>query len=72
MITVTISVNGSAIFARSAVNRGPNRINPKVCDYEIDTGDTIQHDPGDGAVVLSHALLDTIKEQAAKSDLALP
>ena len=60
MITVTISINGEPIFTRSACR--VNEINPNCFEYRVDTGEHILHDPKDGAVGLSHKLLETITE----------
>jgi hypothetical protein len=62
MLGVTIHVNGTVIYARTAVNRGKPDKNGMVV-YETDTGITVRHNPKDGAVVLAKKLLDTIKEQ---------
>ena len=60
MITVTIFVNGSPVYSRSARNvtgksSGPNR-------YLVDTGDVIQHFREEGAVVLAKKMLDTVHD----------
>lgn len=62
MLGISIHINGQAIYARTAVNRGKTDGIGRTC-YEVDTGDTIWHDPADGAVELARKLLDTIKEQ---------
>jgi len=61
MITVTISINGSPIFARSATREQPMQKDGKY-PYDVDTGETVLHHPDDGAVTLAKQLLDTIHE----------
>lgn len=61
MITVTISINGSPIFTRSATQELPMQKDGKY-PYDIDTGETVLHHPNDGAVALAKMLLDTITE----------
>lgn len=61
MIGVTIHINGTAIFARTAVNQ--QRSQGEYTVYKCDDGSVILHKRGDGAVVLAKKLLDTIKEQ---------
>jgi len=63
VFTVAILINGSPIFARSAVNRGKVSPGSEECLYEVDTGEEVLHDPDDGAVKLARKLLDTIREQ---------
>jgi len=66
MLTVAILINGQPIMARSAVNTGKRCSSDKHDNrmvYDVDDGKQVYHDPNDGAVVLSHKLLDTIKEQ---------
>lgn len=58
MITVSIFINGTPIFTRSARNitgtlSGLN-------EYRVDTGDIISHLREDGAIQLAHKMLDTI------------
>ena len=62
MITVAILINGEPIMARSATITTPRENLGGVCDYRVDTGEIIQHRRSDGAVLLAHKLLDTIKE----------
>ena len=67
MITVTISINGNPIMARSAVNTGETCIagrgrTEKVTKYAVDDGGYVYHNPDDGAVPLAIQLLETIKE----------
>lgn len=65
MITVSILINGNAIYTRSAVNVTDENVRIKAdtkCTYEVDTGVKIVHRYGDGAVVLAKLMLDTIKE----------
>jgi len=62
MITVTISINGSPIFTRSAVRR-EQRAQGKTCTYDVDDGSVIEHPPISGAVSLAIKMLATIREQ---------
>ena len=62
MIGVSIHINGTVIYARTAVNRGPVGEQGR-CEYEVDDGSTVFHKQSDGAVALAYKLLDTIKEQ---------
>lgn len=63
MITVSILINGQPIYTRSAVNKGELKNNKELCEYHVDNGLTILHNPKDGAVKLAKRLLDTIKEE---------
>jgi|WetSurSiteA1Bulk_404760.scaffolds.fasta_scaffold323408_2 hypothetical protein len=49
-------------MARSAYNTRKPGSKPGFVIYHIDTGKTVEHHPGDGAVALAKMLLDTIKE----------
>jgi len=63
MITVSILINGNPLMARSAVNVSDPYCNKDgTCNYKLDTGKIIRHNPNDGAVVLAKKMLDTIKE----------
>ena len=57
MITVSISINGDIIYARTAQNRLEEH-----GVYILDTGERIHHDPHDGAVALAVKMLHTIEE----------
>jgi len=59
MFTVSILINGQPILTRSA-----RRISGKrgKCLYNVDDGNTVEHKPTDGAVVLAKKLLDLIEE----------
>lgn len=57
MIGVFITINGTTIYARTAVNRLKER-----GVYVGDDGSEIKHDPKDGAVALAIKMLETIKE----------
>lgn len=57
MMTVSISINGGPIYARTVVNRIKER-----GGYECDDGSLIEHDPKDGAVALAIKALQTIHE----------
>ena len=58
MITVSISINGRVIYARSARNVGGEDI----CKYRLDDGSFILHKRKNGAIKLAKKMLDTIKE----------
>lgn len=70
MITVTIYINGTPIFTRSAVNMGKK--DEKFSKYKVDTGAWILHDPEEGAVVLATKMLQTIKEPGLKIKTNIP
>ena len=57
MLTVSILINGKAIYARSVVNRLV-----ECGKYVCDDGTFIEHDPSDGAVALAIKALQTIRE----------
>jgi hypothetical protein len=57
MLTVSISINGEPIFARTVVNRLA-----ETGAYLCDDGSKIKHDPDEGAVALAIKALRTIKE----------
>lgn len=57
MLTVSISVNGEVIYARTLVNRIAEE-----GAYISDDGRKIKHDPKDGAIALAIKALKTIKE----------
>ena len=65
MISVSISINGEAIFARSARNQSTTDDNGKT-QYITDAGDVIYHDRDKGAVDLAIEMLKTIKENMDK------
>jgi hypothetical protein len=56
MITVSISINGEPLFARTAVNRLEEH-----GVYILDTGERIHHNPDEGAVALAQKMLATIE-----------
>jgi hypothetical protein len=65
MITVVVLINEHPIFTRSARNLG--YVNAKsmdldLCEYKVDTGDTLYHKRSDGFVPLVKQMLDTIDE----------
>lgn len=62
MITVSISINGEPIFARTAVNTGKKLVNGCLV-YAVDDGGKVHHNPSRGVVKLAEKLLKTIKEQ---------
>ena len=61
MISVTISINGTPVMARSAVNVGEG-YKPGTCQYEVDDARVITHNPDDGAVALAIEMLRGIRE----------
>lgn len=61
MITVSILINGQPILTRSAVNKGKGT--KTKCKYQLDDGNTILHDPNDGAASLAIKMLGCIKEK---------
>lgn len=69
MLSVTISINGHPIMARSVVkSRVETTSNPPLNVYHCDDGTTIYHDPADGAVALAIKALQTIKEPKTGRD----
>jgi len=62
MLSVAIMINGNPIMARSATNKG-KVVGIEECQYLVDDGSIIYHNPDDGAVKLAIKLLETIKEQ---------
>ena len=65
MITVTISINGNAIYTRTAVNRDTQ---PSGFDkYELDDGRIVLHKRREGAVPLAIRMLAEIREQDVES-----
>lgn len=61
MIGVYITINGTTIFARTAVNRLK-----EIGKYVADDGSYIDHDPEDGAIPLAIKMLETINENPDK------
>lgn len=57
MLTVSISINGEPIYARTVVNRLKDK-----GVYVCDDGSEIEHDPKEGAVELAVKALKTIVE----------
>ena len=55
MFTVSILINGQPLYTRSCFRE-------KTGIYKVDDGSIIEHEYNDGAIVLAHKLLDTIKE----------
>jgi hypothetical protein len=58
MITVQININGNCIMAKSATRIG--EIKDGIAQYRTDCNRVIEHKPEDGAIVLSHKLLDLL------------
>ena len=60
MITVTIFINGSPIYSRSARNlTGKEK---GLSKYRCDDGTIIKHQREEGAIILAKRMLDTIEE----------
>lgn len=65
MVTVTISVQGSPVFTRSAMRiRNGDRDT-----YVVDTGKRIRHREDEGLVSLSRKMLGTIQEPQEKPQI---
>lgn len=62
MIGVYITINGTPIFARTAVNRLRER-----GVYIADDGSEIEHNPEDGAIALAIKMLQTIQDDPDKA-----
>ena len=62
MITVTISINGQVLYARSAIRKGPINKDGRPNNYVCDDGLLIVHKYDDGAVPLAIKMLKGIKE----------
>lgn len=61
MITVSVSINGEPIFARTARNvEGPDK--EGLHTYKVDDGSSIKHHRSNGAISLAIKMLETIKE----------
>lgn len=60
MITVSISINGEPIFARTA--RNIKNIEDGYSSYDVDDGRTLKHKREDGAIKLAIQMLEGIKE----------
>lgn len=60
MITVAILINGNPIVAKNAINQIYENEKGETA-YKTDSGEIIYHNREDGAVVLAHKLLDTIR-----------
>ena len=59
MISVGVSINGKPIYARSAKRVGDDNV---LSEYLLDSGETVQHNPSEGAIKLAIKMLETIKE----------
>lgn len=67
MITVSISINGSVVAARSARNTGniprPSKGEDGTwCSYLMDDGNVLFHRREDGAIKLAGMMLEKVKE----------
>ncbi len=58
MITVSISVNGETVYARTAVNRLKEHGH-----YILDTGERVIHEPEEGVAALAIKMLHTIEDR---------
>ena len=67
MITVSILINSSPIFTRSAVNVGAEAKGIRSM-YSLDDGSMLYHDPSKGAIALAIAMLKTIHEPKGVTD----
>ena len=61
MITVSIAINGVVIMTKSVIRIEEPGKN-KLAKYKSDCGKIIEHDPDDGAINLSHKMLDLLHE----------
>ncbi len=61
MITVSIFINGSPIYTRSAVNTDEQDA-AGATKYSCDDGSTLVHHRRDGAVILAMKMLETVDE----------
>lgn len=70
MLTVTVSINGSVIAARTVMNTGTSAETSRgaLTRYRSDDGTIILHLPSDGAIKLAIAALETIKEWKGKPE----
>ena len=62
MMSVSILINGKAIYTRTAVNVRRAKFPQRGCIYKLDTGQEIVHDPDEGGVALARKMLNTIVE----------
>lgn len=62
MISVSIAINGSPIYTRTAVNRG--EVSNGLTKYELDDGSTILHRRSDGAVSLAIRINAAVGKEA--------
>lgn len=61
MMTVVIYVNGTPVYARSAVNVGSENEKGET-KYICDAGKSIRHKREDGAIELAKKMLDSIRD----------
>ena len=61
MITVNIAINGSVIYARTAVNTSEHTDDGKTI-YALDDGSTLEYQAGNGSLNLVREMLNTIHE----------
>ena len=62
MISVSVCINGRALFVRSA-RKITDNADDEMNQYKVDTGQIIEHVPNEGAVELSNKLLATIDDR---------
>ena len=62
MFTVSISLNGEPIYARSARRQQDKVEKGQRVTYKTDAGDIIEFNYGDNIIELAKKVLDTIKQ----------
>lgn len=62
MFTVSISINGEPIYARSARREQDEVKKGQKVSYKTDAGDIIEFVYGDNIIELAKKILDTIKQ----------
>ena len=62
MLTVAILINGQPLYTRSCFREEDGK-------YRVDDGSIIEHNYGDGAIILAHKLLDTMYELQRKEKM---
>jgi len=62
MLTVSISINGEPIYARSARRQEDDVNKGQKATYRTDSGDIVEFIYGDNIIELAKKILDTIKQ----------
>jgi len=62
MLTVSITVNGKPVYARSAHRRTSKWAKGKESAYLLDSGEMVYHEYEKGIIPLAIKMLETIKE----------